>query len=268
MDSRFVEVLGLRLLYGRALEDGERAVLVNRSLARAVWGRDDVVGEQLALSASSSSSANAREVVGVLEDLSFAHPAAAVEPWFFQSASALESGPAVIASSLTAAALQQELDRLTASGALDISVSNVRPLSAPRRDLLAPDRARTSLTIATAALVVLLAAFGYYGTQRYLVAAGRREYAIRASLGAGPRALGRLVVTRGLLMSLPGLVLGGLLALVFVAWLRDDYLGGEVSPVVVMLCVVAGLALLLVAATLGPAGEARRTQPAPMLRED
>ena len=40
------------------------------------------------------------------------------------------------------------------------------------------------------------------------MSAGRREYAIRASLGAGPKALGRLVLGRGLLLSLPGLVVG------------------------------------------------------------
>lgn len=69
-------------------------------------------------------------------------------------------------------------------------------------------------------------------------------------------------------MSLPGLILGGMLAFIAVAWLNSDFLGDEVSPAVVMFAVVAGLALLLLAATLGPAGEARRTQPAPLLRED
>jgi ABC-type lipoprotein release transport system permease subunit len=100
------------------------------------------------------------------------------------------------------------------------------------------------------------------------VTAGRREYAIRASLGAGPRALGRLVLWRGLSLGLPGLVLGTLLSFLTVAWLRDDFVSRNVLASVVTLAVFVGLVLLLIAASLGPARQARRTQPAPLLRED
>jgi hypothetical protein len=109
---------------------------------------------------------------------------------------------------------------------------------------------------------------GFYGTQRYLVVAGRREYAIRASLAAGPDALGRLVLKRGFFLGMPGLIVGGLLSFVFVAWLRDGLVSRDVSPGIVTIGVVAGLALLLVAASLAPARTARRTQPASLLRED
>jgi len=114
----------------------------------------------------------------------------------------------------------------------------------------------------------LLAAFGFYGVQRYLVMAGRREYAIRAALGAGPRSLRRLVLRRGLLLGLPGIILGVPLAFIAVAWLRDDYVSREVSPYVVTLVVLLGLIGLLLVASLGPARLARRTHPAPLLRED
>src|SRR5690625_5392110 len=61
---------------------------------------------------------------------------------------------------------------------------------------MAADLARTRLTAAAAVMVILLTGFGFYGTQRYLVAAGRREYAILASVGAGPRALFKTVLIR------------------------------------------------------------------------
>jgi len=177
-------------------------------------------------------------------------------------------GVAVIETSMTAAALRQELDRIVTSGDLEIPIADVLPLKKLRDNVLAADRARGALTIATAALVVLLSAFGFYGTQRYLVVAGRREYAIRASLGAGPDALGRLVMRRGFYLGIPGLVMGGLLSFIFCAWLRDGLVSRDVSPGVVTIGVVAGLALLLFAASLAPAKMARRTQPASLLRED
>src|SRR5690606_25895590 len=46
IDSRYIETLGLTLIHGRAPEDSERdVVLLNQSLARVWWGREDVVGE-------------------------------------------------------------------------------------------------------------------------------------------------------------------------------------------------------------------------------
>jgi len=267
IDTRYVEVLGLRLLHGRAPNEGETGgVLVNQAFARRFFGRDDVVGEPVSI--AQRPGLPAPEIVGVLRDLSFDHPAADVEPMMFRLATNSSSGVAIIATALPPAVLQQELERMSGTGDIEIIVSNVRPLRQLRDTLIAPDRARSWLTIGAATLVVLLAALGFYGTQRYLVTAGRREYAIRASIGAGPKALGRLVLQRGLILGIPGLVIGALLAFITVAWLRDDFVSREISPFTVTLAVVVGLVVLLAAASLGPARQARRTQPAPLLREE
>jgi ABC-type antimicrobial peptide transport system permease subunit len=206
-------------------------------------------------------------IKGILEDVSYEHPLADIDPTLFTTSGIALRGVAVIESTRTAAALQKEFQEV--GRALNLNMNgNVVSLAKARSDLLAPDRARGFLTIATAVLVVLLAAFGFYGTQRYLVTAGRREYAIRASLGAGPRALGRLVMKRGLMLGLPGLVLGVPLAFILVAWLRDDYISRSVSPLAVSVAIALGLVALLLVASLGPARLARRTQPAPLLRQD
>jgi len=266
IDTRFVDVLGLRLMDGRVMTEGENAVLVNQAFAQRFFGREDIVGERAPTTSMAGQSGP--EIVGVLRDLSFDHPSADVEPIMFRLMNSTSSTNAVIATTLTPATLQQELERISGTGDLEIRVGNVRPLRQLRDTLIAPDRARSWLTIGAATLVVLLAALGFYGTQRYLVTAGRREYAIRASVGAGPKALGRLVLRRGLLLGLPGLVIGALLAFIAVAWLRDDFVSRDISPFAVTLAVVVGLVLLLAAASLGPARQARRTQPAPLLREE
>jgi len=259
LDSGFVAVLGMRILHGRTPEtDERRVVLVNQTLARSLYGRDNVVGELIP--------ATGREIIGVLEDLSFEHPAAAIKPLVISAG--VGSGLAVVESRLTAAALRQAIERNFAELGIEAQVNTVESLEVLRNDLTAPDRARGFLTLTTAILVVLIAAFGFYGTQRYLVAAGRREYAIRAALGAGPAAIGRLVTVRALQISLPGIAVGGLLAFIVSAYLRGDYVLREISPGLVTLLVVLGLASIVLAASIGPAREARRTQPAPLLRED
>lgn len=267
IDGKFVDVLGLRLLYGRVPADGETGTaLVNQTLARLVFGQDNVVGEFLEVDGEPGPRT---EIVGVLQDLSFAHPTADVIPILFTVLPQRGFIRIVAESTLPAAELMQQLTGLYESGELELGQPNlVRPLGDFRRADLSEDTARGLLTIATATLVVLLAVFGFYGMQRYLVGAGRREYAIRASIGAGPRALGRLVLGRGLTIALPGLVSGALLAFILVAWLRDDYLSREISPGIVSGCVLISLALLLVAASVGPARRAGETQPAPLLRED
>lgn len=269
IDSHYIDVVGLRLLHGRAPEDAEGGVvLVNQAVARTWWGRDDVVGEVLPFPVVYTDPSP--RIVGVLEDLSYSHPSATALPRVFTTWSNLNTNNSalVIETTMTAAALQQELIRLAASGDLELDVREVQPLNRLRNDAIAPDRARGLLTIVTALLVVFLSAFGFYGTQRYLVAAGRREYAIRSSLGAGPRSLGRLVIARGLVLGLPGLVAGGLLGYIAVAWLRDGFVASNVSPGLVAGGVAGALIALLAAASSAPAGEARRTQPAALLRED
>lgn len=267
IDSQFVSVLGLELLHGRVPTDDEiGASLVNRALARRFFGRDDVVGERLEIAPATAPT----EIVGVLEDLSFLHPAADVEPTVFRN---LPPAPnvarGVIESSLGAAELQRQLQARFDSGELQLGRANiVRPLAELRELEIAPDRARGLLTLGTAVLVVVLAAFGFYGMQHFLVSAGRHEYAIRIALGATPGALIRLVLRRGLMLGLPGLVLGAPLAFIAVAWLRDRFLSQQISPAAVAIGVVLGLALLTIVASLGPAYLARRADPALALRNE
>jgi hypothetical protein len=261
-----VELLGIRMVYGRApTEEEPRALAVNQAFARAYWGRDDVVGERLPQFSNAGAA-----ITGVLEDFAFGHPAEPVEPFVFEFHYYGDiSLDAVLESRLTVAELQPEIDRLIAEGSLELPWSTVpvRSLRSTRNELIAADRARGVLTIVAASVVLGLAGFGIYGTQRYLVAAGRREYAIRAAVGAGPASLGRLVLRRGLMLGLPGMAVGGLLSFIAVAWLGDEFLSRDVAPAIVTGWVVGGLVLLLLLASLSPAREAKRIQAAEQFRD-
>jgi ABC-type antimicrobial peptide transport system permease subunit len=280
LDRHYIELLGLKLVNGQNVRDDDPGgVLVNQGFARRFFGRDDVAGELLPAELRPADPSTLRggpfvptligatHIVGVVRDLSYQNPLDDIDPMILSPGGVSFAGISILESRLPKAALQKQAQE--ALRTLDLKMmGDVQSLAKIHSDILAPDRARGLLTITTAVIVVLLAAFGFYGTQRYLVTAGRREYAIRASLGAGPRALGRLVLRRGLMLGLPGLVLGTPLAFIVVAWLRDDYVSRTVSPWIVTLSVVLGLLGLLLLASLGPARFARRTQPAPLLRED
>jgi hypothetical protein len=266
IERGFVDALGLRVIRGRIpLGQEPGVVVVNQALARMIWGRDEVVGETLFGSPLFGNVANGEgsEIVGVLEDISYGHPSAAAKPYAFRAYAGIDS--VVIRSELSQAQLQQALDALNASG---VNVTSVRSIASMTAGLIAADRARAFLTLAAAVVVLLLAAFGFYGLQGYLVSAGRREYAIRTSLGAGPRAIASLVMIRGLSLASPGVIIGGLMAFIWVNWMRDEYLSRDVSSGTIGWAVVFGLVLLVFAASIGPARYAGSMSPAGQLRED
>jgi ABC-type antimicrobial peptide transport system permease subunit len=268
-DSAYFDVLEVSLRDGRLPEANDRDVVINATLARRLWGRTNVAGEVIPRNPPPGANAPQWTVLGVIDDIAYGHPSDEPEPLIYaisNSAAAFES--ILIKSSASIADIQRTLQGKIDDGELAIRINSIQSIEALADRVLAADRARTMLTVAAAALVVLLAGFGFFGTQRFLVAAGRREYAILAALGAGPRALGRLVLRRGLLQGVPGLVLGSILAFIVVAWMRDDFFSTAVSPSAVTALVAIGIAVLLLGATIGPASQARNTEPAPLLREE
>lgn len=270
-DTAFFAMLGFEFVAGRAYEADERtSIVVNETLARRLWNRTDVVGEVLPLANTPPGATSPRwEIVGVTRDVAYGHPADEPQPLIYQQITFVSVFEwALVETRRSAADLQRDLQQKIDEGELDFTVTQIRLVDELWGNGMASDRARAALTVGSAVLVVILAAFGFYGTQRFLVAAGRREYAILGALGAGPRALGRLVLRRGLVLGMPGLVLGTLLAFIVVAWLRDGFVSRSVSPAVVALLVAIGIAALVFGATLGPARQARNTEPAPLLREE
>lgn len=266
----YFDMLGIRLVSGRTFAENDRdGMIINETLARRIWGRTDVAGEVVPLSLPSQASPERHEVIGVIGDVMFGHPSEEVPPLAFRLLAGGAPFELILAeSTLASAELKRLIDQETETGELDLSIRNVEHVEDAWLRRLAPDRARMAVAAATALFVVVLAAFGYYGTQRFLVGAGRREYAILGALGAGPRALGRLALRRGVVQGLPGLVVGAVLGFIVVAWLREDFVSRESSPSAIALIVTAGVAALLLAATWGPARQASRTEPAPLLKEE
>ena len=275
IDEHFAGLMDFELVDGRMPEATDSGgVLVNRTLARNLLGREDVAGELMPVTLPIFRAADQGEsaIIGVVEDLSWGHPDEDIQPLVMMTGDFITSAIAVIETELSRSDLEQALQALIDEGALEVELNRVEAVNSVRLDVIAADRARALLTIGEAVLVVLLAGAGFYGTQRYLVAAGRREYAIRASLGAGPRALARLVFKRGLVLGLPGLILSLPLAFILVSWLnKQDYIRSDYSVLtvsVIVLIVAVGLLALMAVASIGPSMQARRTQPAPLLREE
>jgi ABC-type antimicrobial peptide transport system permease subunit len=122
---------------------------------------------------------------------------------------------------------------------------------------------RTQLGVLTifAGLAVLLAAVGIHGLLAYVVSSRTREIGVRVALGAAPSAIVRLVLGRGVVLALAGVLLGG--AGAYAAGQALQALLAGVSPAdPVSFFAAAGLSMAMaLAGSAWPAVRALRVDP-------
>jgi putative ABC transport system permease protein len=123
----------------------------------------------------------------------------------------------------------------------------------------------TFLTI-FAGLALALAALGLYGVMSYVVSQNTRELSVRMALGATPREVLSIVMTRGLILTLAGIAVGVAAALGTTRLLGDllyrtSARDPETFALALLVMVVASAVACLV-----PAWRAARTDVALALR--
>jgi ABC-type antimicrobial peptide transport system permease subunit len=116
-------------------------------------------------------------------------------------------------------------------------------------------------------LALLLACVGLYGVMSYAVAQSTRELGLRMALGANAANLLRLVLSRGLRLTIAGVLLGTAAGLVLTRLMgRLLYHVSPHDPLAFGLA-LAVMTITAVAACLLPAWRAARTDPARVLRD-
>jgi putative ABC transport system permease protein len=131
-----------------------------------------------------------------------------------------------------------------------------------------PARAMSILIAIFAAVALLLAAVGIYGVMAYLVAQRTREIGIRMALGASAQTVMRMVVGRGLALTLAATLIGIAGAAALSRTLATLLFGvAPLDPVTFVAAagVLGGVALL---ASYLPARRAARVDPVVALAEE
>jgi predicted permease len=150
----------------------------------------------------------------------------------------------------------------------DIPIQEVRTLESVVSDAVARERFLLVLMATFAALALILAAIGVYGTTAHAVRRRTAEIGVRMALGAQPRDVATWVLRFAIRPVLVGGVLGLGGALLAGRLLRNLLFGvAPTDPATIGLVVTMMLAVPFVTALL-PAARAARTEPLRVLRED
>jgi predicted permease len=267
----FFETMGTRILRGRAFDatDGEhapRVMVVGESMAKKLWPSEDAIGKCVRVNVDTMPCTT---VIGVAEDvrrgsmdkpeLHYYMPIDQFHPT--QGGLFVRTHGSAAAS---AEAVRRALQPLIDGG----SYVTVTPMSTIIASQIRSWKLGAMMFSIFGALALVLAAIGLYSVIAYNVTQRTHEMGVRVALGAQARDVVRLIVSEGLRIVLPGVVLGALIALVGGRWIAP--LLFQVSPKDprVLTGVVALLITVAIAASWLPARRAARVDPNEALRAD
>jgi macrolide transport system ATP-binding/permease protein len=262
----YLATMGIPLLSGREFtrDDSETSApvaVVNEVMARRYWPGQDSVGKRLIVKGKPM------RVVGVARVSKYSNLLEVPTPFFYVPARQNVLGQNLsIRTSMRPEALAVALVREI--HAIDGNLTPTEILTMREQ----VDRTTSAQTIAFRLLGVfggvalLLSAVGLYGLMSFSVEQGTREMGLRMALGATPTSLLRLVVTRGLMLTTVGVLLG--LGVALLSTRLMGYLLYQVSPrdPVAFGAALVIMAIASVAACFFPAFRAMRTDPIRALR--
>jgi len=235
ISNDYFRVLGIPLLQGRPFDSRDRegsqpVAIVNDQMVRLYFHNEDPLGKQIKL-AKPTDKAPWLTIVGVVgnekratvyQEMGYVEPALAYLPVNQASATSMFLVMRVAGSPMgLSPVLQREISSLDRN----VAAYDIRTMSARYSEFLAQPRFRAALMGLLAILTLLLAAIGIYGVLSQLVSQRTHEIGIRVALGASRRDVLRLVVGRGLVVTVVGLGIGIVGAIAFTRFLAGLLFG-------------------------------------------
>ncbi|MPZ21718.1 MAG: FtsX-like permease family protein [Luteitalea sp.] len=273
----YFPALGIPVIAGRDIDqrdrmDALRVAIVNQAFAREFFPNDEPLGKRLKVWWSSTRGDDIPEfeIVGLAGNVRHegmhkgANPTVFLvhgqEPNLFASLVVRTAGePLTVAAAVRKAIRSIDPEQ---------GVSDVQTMESVLADSVARPRLQAILFGLFGALALVMACVGLYGLISYSVQQRVREMGVRLALGAAPSSILRLVVGEGLRLTVVGLVVGLVAALMLTRYLATLLYG--VTPTDPGVFVAVGALLLTVAITACylPARRATRIDPARVLRDE
>ena len=263
----YFKTLTIPILVGREFQrtDDENAppvAIINETMAAKYWPGKDPIGQRLKVKD------RWLQIVAVAKNVNYENKLEQPRTFFYvpmrQNFSV--SNWLLIRTRETPAAI---------SGALAREVKTLDANLAPTAPFLVQEqvdrkgytqRLAATLIAIFGAMALFLAAIGLYAVMSYSVSQSTRELGMRMALGAGARDILRLVLSRGLRLTIAGIAIGGAAALLLTRLMGNLlYKVSPRDPIAFGLALIILLAVALIACLL-PARRATRVDPVQALR--
>ena len=211
----YFATLGARLQQGRTFNDADTAdkpsvVIINEATARNFWPNESPIGKRIS---GTGPQREYFEIVGVVNDIAF--PGDLGEPYTrYQAFVPAAQSPPQFLTILMRTSANPEAFGTTMRNAIagidpNLPVYRIRTARAALDSGLGSISLLGSLLGAFATIGVILAAIGIYGVVSYTVVQRTKDLGIRLALGAQTRDVLWLVLGKGALLVVIGVVLGG-----------------------------------------------------------
>jgi len=273
----YFRAMGIRLIEGRLFSDydgnnnGPWPVIVNEVFARHYWQGESAVGKRVR-QAGGGQENPWQLVIGVVDNTRHGALNEAPSPALYYHYQRY-IGPTFVATMVVRASgdpgrLVRSVRQAIAATDPALPVAKVAPMLQVVEDSLWQNRMSTALLSLFAALALILAAIGIYGTLSYVVQQSLAEVGIRLALGATPARILRSTLRGAIAPALAGAFLGLLGALALTRFIAS-YLYGitATDPWTLVAAAVLLLAIALVAG-LVPARRAAFVDPVAVLRHE
>jgi putative ABC transport system permease protein len=268
-----------RLFNEHDVETTPAVVIVNQEFAREYWPGQDPLGKRIAVGYTgpgrrSTGAERYREVVGVVGDMKLRALDVPVNPSLYMPFKQDETHHDYASMSIFvrtigdpvrfADTLRREIHVVSQ----DQTVGNITTVEDVISSGFSQRRFSLALLGSFAALALLLAAVGLYGTIAFSVSQRSREMGVRIALGATPHGLLCMIVKEGLRFAAAGLVVGVCLSLMLTRIMSSMlFRVGAFDPLTFM-CVALVLIAVAAVASFLPARKAALADPIQALRAE
>jgi putative ABC transport system permease protein len=271
-----------RYLNGSDQASAPWAAVINETFARRYFPNEDPIGQRLLLRYIDRDEKRPRQIVGVVGDVKWYLPELEPEPVvyisYLQQGSDYRGGNimAHLAQNLMvrsapglgnrAAGLTAAVKKAVAEVDPDQPVTGIMTMEQALARSIGDSQFYARLLEIFAAIALLLAAIGIYGSMSYFVTERTHEIGIRVALGAQRGSILGLVTRLGLKLSLIGVAIGVALALGLTRVIAQFLFGVTATDPVTFVEVGLGLLAIALVACYIPARRATRVDPMVALR--
>jgi len=270
----YFETEGIRILEGRPVSRRDTAAsspvaVVNDAFVRKFIPSGNPIGRRF--SAGPKFAPPGFEIVGVASDARFLSPREAAGPMLFLSGFQLES----VMTSVNEIEIRTAGDPTAVTGEVrqaihqidsNLPITNVTTLAAQVSNSMGQQRVISTLAGFFGIVGLALACVGLYGIMAYHVARRTHELGVRMALGAQKREILKMIMGRGLRLTLMGLAIGAAGALALTRLMTNLLYGVAPSDPLTFIAVSLLLTLVALLACYIPARRAMKVDPMVALR--